>query len=377
MSNQNKQDENDKHFLRMLYAFAESLPLKIAVFNTDASMDYANEQVCDYFQRTREDLVVWGFKENIHPDDRPEYLRRVAEALRTEQHFEMEIRQARTLDGIYRWHLSVADPVRDTTGKVLKWWGMITDIHDQKLAQQELAEKNAQLIHSMKMSALGEMAGGIAHEINNPLAIIHGKSRQLQILAQKNQLTPELVTESAELIQSTVSRISKIVKGLRGLAREDSNDPFEKSNLADLIEVTLSLCREKFRNYFIELKVAPIPEGLFIHERGTQLSQVFLNLLNNAFDAVQQADQKWVSLTFRQPQQDEIEIVVSDSGPGVSAELRSRIMLPFFTTKPTGSGTGLGLSISRTIAETHGGTIYLDEREAHTSFVVRLPIIRQ
>jgi C4-dicarboxylate-specific signal transduction histidine kinase len=106
--------------------------------------------------------------------------------------------------------------------------------------------------------------------------------------------------------------------------------------------------------------------------RPVQLSQVFLNLLNNAFDAIEGAPSPWIRVELYS-EDDFIEVSVTDSGPGVAKEIRSRIMEPFFTTKPLGKGTGLGLSVSAGIMKAHHGSLFLDETSPNTRFVVRMP----
>src|SRR5262249_34026595 len=105
----------------------------------------------------------------------------------------------------------------------------------------------------------------------------------------------------------------------------------------------------------------------------TQIGQVLLNLLSNAFDAVEHAPEKWVALSFSH-QDGRVEIAIEDSGPGIPGDLRQRMFQPFFTTKPVGKGTGLGLSISHGIIHAHGGSLVLDESSDHTRFVMSLPL---
>ncbi len=234
-----------------------------------------------------------------------------------------------------------------------------------------LAEQQKILTHSAKMSALGEMAGGIAHEINSPLGIITLHAQQLERFQQRQALTPEIIYREAHLIGTTAKRIGDIIKGLRAFAREGENDPFESTPLASIVEDAMVLCRAKFKAREIELRVGKIPD-VSIDCRSVQIGQVLLNLLTNAYDAVQSLPERWISVDAQEAGE-YVEISVSDSGRGVPPEIIPKLMQPFFTTKEVGKGTGLGLSISKGIVDNHDGSLELDSSSEHTRFVVRLP----
>jgi C4-dicarboxylate-specific signal transduction histidine kinase len=124
--------------------------------------------------------------------------------------------------------------------------------------------------------------------------------------------------------------------------------------------------------HLIPIELFPIPKGLTLPCRKTEVSQVILNLLSNAIDAVTEVQDPWIRLHVKD-QAEAIEILVEDNGPGIPAEIVDKIMLPFFTTKEVGKGTGLGLTISRTIAESHHGSLHLATEMPHTTFVLTLP----
>lgn len=238
---------------------------------------------------------------------------------------------------------------------------------------EALAEQQKLLAHSAKMSALGEMAGGIAHEINSPLAIITVRSNVLARLGERGGLTPEVVSREAQLLAKTAMRIGDIIKGLRAFAREGSHDAFEFASVKAMIEDALVLCQTRFKNRDVRLDVGDVTDGLMVHCRPVQITQVILNLLSNSFDAVVEATgERWVRVTVAD-RGASIEIDVTDSGRGIPADIQQKIMQPFFTTKDVGKGTGLGLSISKGIAETHRGSLQLDTGSPHTRFVLHLP----
>ncbi len=233
-----------------------------------------------------------------------------------------------------------------------------------------LEMQKVQLVQNSKMSVLGEMAGGIAHEINNPLTIIKGRSEQLERMLQREDFEKEKALTLVKGIEKTTLRISNIVKGLKMFSRSGEMDPMTVSYLTDVINSGIELCQEKFKNGNVELKIAETP-SVALYCRETQISQVVLNLLSNAFDAVVGADNAWVELSYKEYAKN-IEIIVTDSGRGISAEIEEKIMQPFFTTKPVGKGTGLGLSISKGIIEAHDGKLFLNHNCENTQFVISL-----
>jgi len=221
------------------------------------------------------------------------------------------------------------------------------------------------------MSSLGEMAGGIAHEINNPLAIIGLSANQISEALAKTPADLSFAKESAEKIVQTVRRIGKIVKGLRSFSRSGEKDPFSPSHLKQIIDDTLELCRERFNSGGIQLTV-DCPSDLMIPCRAVQISQVFLNLLNNSFDAIADLPSPWIRIQVTESN-GYVDIRITDSGAGIPPKIAEKLMAPFFTTKEVGSGTGLGLSISKGIVEDHRGTLEYVSESKHTEFLIRLP----
>jgi C4-dicarboxylate-specific signal transduction histidine kinase len=241
-----------------------------------------------------------------------------------------------------------------------------------KAKNEELALQQQAVVSSSKMSALGEMASGVAHEINNPLAIIQVRAEQLKEIAETEEIDNTIVIDVVDEIIKTATRIATIVKGLRSFARDGRNDPFQLAVLKTIIEETVDLCKEKFKHNNIHLDIKPISVSMEIECRATQISQVILNLLNNAYDAIQQSEEKWVCVAVSDLGH-QIEISIMDSGKGIPKELQDKIMQPFFTTKEIGRGTGLGLSISRGIILSHRGQLIIDNASKNTHFIIQLP----
>jgi len=256
--------------------------------------------------------------------------------------------------------------------KLLASW--FASIISKERSMKALEEQRAKLVSSSKLSTLGEMAGGIAHEINNPLAVIYGKANQISLMTSDpdTSLDRERIAIAASKIEKTADRIATIIRGLRVFSRDGDNDPFERKALRTIIEETLEFCSARFKSHEIELRINAPDKPLELECRPVQIAQVLLNLLNNAHDAVQGQSDRWVEIKIEDFDQ-ELGITVTDSGPGIPKEIAAKIMEPFFTTKEVGKGTGLGLSISRGIIESHGGRLHLDMTATNTRFIITLP----
>lgn len=267
------------------------------------------------------------------------------------------------------WVKGISAPIHNDEGEVTGTVGILVDITEKRNQELQLENQRMRTLHASKMATLGEMAGGIAHEINNPLAIISAKAQMLSQLSDKIQ--PSAIREYADRIEQTVQRIAAIVRGMRTFSRNGENDPMTISELQTIVNDTLEFCRGNLSRHEITLDVSIEPD-LILECRPTQISQVILNLINNAQDAIQNYEEKWIRVAASS-NRGVITIKVTDSGKGIRTDIAERMMQPFFTTKDVGKGTGLGLSISRGIIEDHHGHLYLDESAPNTCFVIELP----
>jgi len=266
-----------------------------------------------------------------------------------------------------------AEPVFDSENKKLESV-IVTflDVTEERLAQRKIEEQQVSLANNSKLTALGEMASGIAHEINNPLAILFIKLSQMSTELNSPTYTKESLQDSIASMQKTCERIKNIVLGMRALSRDGSSDLFEECNVQQAIDDAVAVLREKLASESIQLQINCHP-NLKVFTRPNQLSQVILNLIHNAYDAIRDySGERWIKIEAN-AKGEQIIIETTDSGPGIAAEVRQKIMRPFFTTKAPGQGTGLGLSISKNIIQSHGGTLEYDPSSRHTKFSISLP----
>ena len=240
-----------------------------------------------------------------------------------------------------------------------------------RIANQEflIQEQKRQISFSSKMAEMGEMSGTIIHELNNPLSIILGRTQILLSRCEDGTADLELAKNTAKTIEGMVHRMLKIISSFKSMARDDWSDNFEEIPISKLVTETIELCKARFYDADIKLNVQLPEEDLKIYCRSVSISQVLVNLLNNAFDAVGPLKEQWVTLEVtRDENSKSVVFSVTDSGNGIDSKVKDRLMKRFFTTKKSGSGTGIGLYLSKQIIENHGGTLYLDETSKHTRF---------
>jgi PAS domain S-box-containing protein len=249
---------------------------------------------------------------------------------------------------------------------------IIRDITERRKTEQSLKEQEAKIVAASRTSSLGIMASGVAHEINNPLAILRLKVESLRDVFASGKFEPSAGAAICNHMDETIDRISKIVSGLRAFARDATLDPVQAMSVKNLIEDTTLFCNERFRLFSVRLEVPAIDENLAIECRHIELSQALMNLLNNAFDAVSTLTDKWIRLEI-EDKGDQILISVINAGDPVSEDIREKIFDPFFTTKAIGKGTGLGLSVARGLIENHEGTLFLDHHSQNPKFTIKLP----
>jgi len=332
----------------------------ILVLDTAGLISYANRRCYEAGYQEGElighRLVDWV--EASHREDFDAALETTAHGHQVEN-LELRVRRSDGSMGYFSISLS---PMRDEQQAVNSVVVVMTDITDAALLQAKLA-------HSEKMATIGRLVSGVAHEVNNPLAAILGFTD----LLLENPEVPGSAREDLQIILQETQRTKDIVQDLLSFARQR---PVQRElvQVNSVLRQTIKLRSYDFASHGVEV-VEDFEEALAAALGDSQqLQQVFLNILNNAYDAVQEAGQRGRIRIHTRRQAEMIEVAISDNGTGITDP--QRIFDPFYTTKQVGKGTGLGLSICYGIVRAHGGEIqcWNNETGAGSTFVVRIPV---
>lgn len=379
---------------------------------------YVSDNVARWGYRV-EDLMAGQppFSGMVHPDDLPRVFEEVTRYTAEGRNgYDQEYRLL-TADGRALWVLDRTTVLRDADGEVLFYDGVITDISERRSQEQALAanleaqralnkrleEAHNQLLQSEKMASIGQLAAGVAHELNNPIGFVHSNLGTLDnylidlmnIIDAYDRAAADPVDADAALkavarikqdcdfdyirgdikplvaeSRDGLGRVRKIVQDLKSFSHV-SEQEWDWANLHSGLESTLNILRNELK-YKCEVvkELGEIPAVWCIV---SQLNQVFMNLLVNAGQAIETAGT--ITIRTLTAQNDEVWIEIEDTGAGISAEGMKRIFDPFYTTKPVGTGTGLGLSLSYSIIQRHHGRIEVESEVGKGSlFRVCLPI---
>jgi PAS domain S-box-containing protein len=345
---------------------AETLPELVWVTGVDGWNDYINERFVEYTGIPMGALKGMAQADVIHPEDREQVMAKWTRCVETGEPYVNNLRLRRH-DGVYRYFLARAVPIRDDDGKLQRWLGTATDIHDQKLAEETLRRTE-------KLAATGRLAASIAHEINNPLAAV---TNSLYLALQMEM--SEGVRGYLELAEQELARVAQVTTQTLRFHRQPT--AAAPADLSEIMDSAIGL----FARRFSDLSIA-VDRDYRSRERvlcyGDELRQVFANLLGNSLDATRRGGRivvrvragcDWKQKDGRARRG--VRVTLADTGQGIPAEVRPRLFEPFVSTKEA-TGTGLGLWVSDGIVRKHNGHIAVRSRTAPpagTVFVLFLP----
>ncbi len=326
------------------------------------------------------DRSFQGLLERVHPQDRIAFQEKMNSALY--EHATFDIRHRLIIEDEPTHHLwHQAEIIYDKTGRPEYVYGILQDITEQTRAQQRLAETNAnlrqqqiELAHSTRMATLGEMASGIAHEINQPLGAIliyanGGKNR----LSESSLSTSE-TGKLFEQIVTQAERAAEIIKRMRAFVRKEDVH-IQKIDLTALIKRVIAFIHATSSSRKLTFKIECEPTLPGVWADTIQIEQVITNLLLNAIESMEQANSRYQVVRIHAHTQADnfVQISISDSGPGVAGDIQDRLFDPFFTSKA--KGLGLGLSICKTIVENYDGQLELltNSHQSGATFRFTLP----
>lgn len=243
---------------------------------------------------------------------------------------------------------------------------------DLEMSYDSFKRNTAQMIQVSKSAALGEMAGGLSHEINNSLQVILISLQHIERDLKKKNLIEQSNERKFQNITNSIEKISSIIDGLKVFSRQMEPSAKEDVSLKTIIERSMNYCFEMVKAHHIQIHVDPIPD-VSIHSHPMQITQIIFSLIKNAFDALEhQPTERIIRIRFKQSE-DHVAISISNNGPKISDDIKAKLFQPFVTTKDIGEATGLSLSIAQGIAKDHEGTISFDEENDWTTFALNLP----
>lgn len=301
-----------------------------------------------------------------HEEDRSGVEKIVNDSIEERSEFEFEKRIVKPSNEIV--HIYSKGMVNlDEHGDVISIFGIVQNITQRKKFEEEIRLKTDIANQNSKLAVLGEIAAGVAHEVNNPLGIISGNAEIIKKLLSVQKY--EQIDKVADKIKHSVDRISHIVNGLKKFSRAPEVEKI-KEDISDVILEAAELVEHLIKQNNVKLEIE-CDESIDVICNRNQIQQVIINLVNNSVYAISDLPHRWIKISANH-NGEKVIIQVKDSGTGIDDKQSNSLFVPFQTTKPVGDGTGLGLSISHGIIKDHGGMIYYDSTEVNTTFVIEL-----
>jgi PAS domain S-box-containing protein len=346
----------------------------IAIMAPDGQLETVNRQVFEYFGRSLEELKNWGTNDAVHPEDLPNVVKLVNRAIASGFSYHIDQR-LRRFDGEYRWFDTRAVPVRDDSGRIARWYVLLTDIEDRKRALARLDQMQSDFAHMNRVSMMGELAASLSHEITQPIASARNNARAAQNFLGMQAPDLSEIREALSCVIDDTDRAGDIVDRIRDHLRK-APPRKEYFDLSEAINEVIVLGRSAIGKNGVSVQTR-LSEGLIpIRCDRVQLQQVVLNLLLNAVEAMGSSETGRRELLIS-TEQDHVGVLVAvrDSGPGIDPSHFDRVFDAFYTTKS--SGTGMGLSICRSIIDAHGGRLWAEANEPRgTVFKFTLPAVQ-
>ena len=339
-----------------LRTILDTVSSPIFVKNNDHQIILANTSFCDFFALDIKDVLGKTLAETVPEDEKVHFLAIDRMVLDTGNPSTIE--ETITFAGKPTRKI-VTNKTRFT--EISGTHFLVGSIHDVTA----LRESERSLAQASKLASLGELAAGIAHEINNPLAIILGS---VSLLA-KYRDNPEKSASKIEAVQKSCDRIARIVSGLKKFSRSGEAASFRTHSLSDIAKEVLVLTESKSKRHLTPVMLECLTQAQILCDE-VEIEQVLVNLINNGIDAVKSRAEKWVKISIVEDGP-AVVLRVMDSGPGIPESVCAKLYDPFFTTKKVGEGTGLGLSITKGILTAHGATITVVAECPNTCFEIR------
>jgi PAS domain S-box-containing protein len=343
---------------RSLRSAIDGIAGLVAVLAPNGELETVNRQLLEYFGRSLEWVKNWGTNDAVHPEDFPRVVEIFRRAMASGLPYHVDQR-LRCIDGEYRWFDTRGVPVRDDSGRIARWYVLLTDIEDRTRALAQLEQMQSDFAHMNRVSMMGELTASLSHEINQPIAA--ARNYACAALNFLDQQPPDLGEVKKQLgsVVSAQDRSGEIIGRIRDHIKKA---PPRKTHfdLNHAIDEVIVLARSAISRNGVSVQTL-LSEGLApVQGDRVQLQQVVLNLILNAVEAMGSAEAgpRELLISTEQTQAKGVLVAVRDSGPGIDPENPERVFEAFYTTKT--SGMGMGLSICRSIIDTHGGRLWAE-----------------
>ena len=337
----------------------ERIPAMAFSVHPNGAPDLVNQRWLDYTGlSTSTTKDGRGWESAIHPADVEAYLDKWRTALASGEPFEEEARH-RSVTGEYRWFLAQAVPMRDKQGKIVKWYGALTDIEERKQAEEErerLRRLEAQLLHTNRLSMLGELTASLAHEINQPIAAAIVSAGACLRWLDREQPELQRTREAIMRIKEDGKRAADIISGLKAFYRKDGAPQRVLLDVNEVVREMLVLLHHEAERQSVVMRTELAQDLPVVRADRVQLQQVLMNLMVNGIEAMGEAGGELIIRTTAA--ESGLAVSVSDTGVGIPADKMEQIFSAFITSKE--AGTGMGLAISRTIVESHDGKLWAE-----------------
>jgi PAS domain S-box-containing protein len=330
----------------------------VAIMAPNGELETVNRQCLEYFGQSLEELKNWVTSDTVHPEDRPQMIERFGKAIASEipYHFEQRLRR---FDGEYRWFDTRGGAVRDDTGRVVRWYVLLTDIEDRTRALAQLDQMRSDFAHMNRVSMMGELAASLSHEITQPIASARNNARAAQNFLDKQ--SPDLgeVSEALNCIVGDTDRAGDIIDRIRDHIKKASPRKC-RFDLNKAIDEVIGLAQSAITTNGVSVRTRLAEALLPVQGDRVQVQQVVLNLILNAVEAMStdEVEPRELSISTEQTGTGGVLVFVRDSGPGIDPDQLDRVFDAFYTTKS--SGVGMGLSICRSIIVAHGGRLWAE-----------------